>query len=143
MAQHPWHRPAALAVGLVLAAALAGCEGYTPKPRVSSIEDCRDCLPGLFSGEDGVLTLYGPGDDDLFGGGTGRPAAAPAPRPATSVVREEYETIIRPDGTVIERKVVIHGDGRVERSQGGTAAEDPEAAAILARPLPHPYPKSE
>lgn len=42
---------------LMLAAGLAACRGIEPRP-VDLADDCRDCPPGLFSGEDGVITIH-------------------------------------------------------------------------------------
>ena len=45
---------------LAAAAFLAGCE---VNPRgYSSNDDCRDCPPGVLSGDDGVVTVYGESD---------------------------------------------------------------------------------
>lgn len=41
---------------MVVAGAVA-CSGIEPRP-VDLANDCRDCPPGLFSGEDGVITVY-------------------------------------------------------------------------------------
>ncbi len=71
-------RRAAAALGLALALGLAGCEGYQPKEFTSN-DDCRDCPPGLFSGEDGALTLYG-GEDGGVLGGLVQPASTRADR---------------------------------------------------------------
>lgn len=38
---------------------LSGCAGYKPK-EFTADDPCRDCPPGgLFSGPDGVFTIYG------------------------------------------------------------------------------------
>jgi len=51
-----------LALALLLAGFLAGCE-VTPRG-YSSNDDCRDCPPGVLSGDDGVITVYGQSDRD-------------------------------------------------------------------------------
>ena len=51
------YRAFALVAGLVVALFLAACESYEPGT-YSANDDCRDCPPGLFSGEDGVVTIY-------------------------------------------------------------------------------------
>lgn len=40
---------------------LVACDAIKPTGQTSlrQLDKCRDCPPGLFSGEDGVLTLYG------------------------------------------------------------------------------------
>ena len=46
--------------GLLVSMLVAGtvaCSGIEPRP-VDLADDCRDCPPGLFSGEDGVITIY-------------------------------------------------------------------------------------
>lgn len=45
-----------LAAVLVLAAGLGACESYKPKDYTSN-DRCQDCPPGMFSGDDGVVTL--------------------------------------------------------------------------------------
>jgi len=54
----PARLPRLTAVALVVAltAGLSACESYKPKAYTAD-DDCRDCPPGIFSGEDGVVTL--------------------------------------------------------------------------------------
>lgn len=50
-------RTAAIAIAAAVAlAGLSGCAEYKPK-EFTSHDDCRDCPPGLFTGEDGVGTV--------------------------------------------------------------------------------------
>jgi hypothetical protein len=48
---------AAIAVAVALVVALSGCADYKAK-KYTSHDDCRDCPPGLFTGEDGVATFH-------------------------------------------------------------------------------------
>ena len=51
---------ALLKCGLPMIMVVAGtvaCSGIEPRP-VDLADDCRDCPLGLFSGEDGVITVY-------------------------------------------------------------------------------------
>lgn len=50
----PHHR---LALLLAMVLAVGACANVKPK-EVSTKQDCRDCPPGIFSGEDGVITVY-------------------------------------------------------------------------------------
>lgn len=45
----------ALALLAALALGLSACESYKPKEYTSD-DDCQDCPPGIFSGEDGSVT---------------------------------------------------------------------------------------
>lgn len=133
------------AKAILVLLALAGCSGVDglilPREEFASrtSDSCGDdCPPGLFSGEDGVLTIYGtrhtvarqslPVD--------ARPAPAAA-RPVADPPRNELiETEYRPDGTVIERRIIVR-DGTapeiITRERTPTIAP---YADILDRPLP-------
>lgn len=45
-----------LLAAMLAAILLSACAGYQPK-RFTAHDDCRDCPPGLLTGEDGVFTI--------------------------------------------------------------------------------------